>query len=165
MGDVKCMQNLGWKTWRKQTSWRTRHRYKGDYKMDLREVGYMDVDPTQLYMDRFSGRILCKWWWTLGSIKSAVWLLTVLQSSLQWTDIHSDIWWPTKTLSVVYTFTECMNIFYHQLLYQQLSSLCTSKFLMVWGNGSLATMFSPLVKPVNITNQLLMEEYCVCVWK
>jgi hypothetical protein len=30
---------------------------------------------------------------------------------------------------------------------------------MIWGNGSLAIIFCPLVKPVNTTKQLLTNEY------
>lgn len=57
------------------------------------------------------------------------------------------------------TFQKEWPLWYYLFIQLRLMALCTSNFLMVWGNGSLATIFSPLVKPASTTEQLLSMEY------
>jgi hypothetical protein len=44
MGDEKCMQNFGRKTWRKRPLERPRRRWNGNIKNDVRETGWEVVD-------------------------------------------------------------------------------------------------------------------------
>jgi hypothetical protein len=41
--EMECEQNVGLKTWKKETTWETRRRWKDNIKIDLEEIDYEDV--------------------------------------------------------------------------------------------------------------------------
>jgi len=54
----KYVQNFGLETWREETTWKTRCRWKDNIITDLREIGLESVDWIHLTQDRDH-------WWAL----------------------------------------------------------------------------------------------------
>jgi len=48
----KCIQNFGWKTWREETAWKTKHRWEDNIRMDLRGIGWEGVGGMTLALNR-----------------------------------------------------------------------------------------------------------------
>jgi hypothetical protein len=57
--DYKCIQNLGWKAWREQTTWKT-HAFKQN-NTKMKGIGWEGVDWIHLAQDKDQ-------WWVLVKI-------------------------------------------------------------------------------------------------
>jgi hypothetical protein len=56
-GGERCIQHFGWEAWRRPLG-RLRRRWEDNIKMDLREIGFGDVDWIHLAQDRDRWRTL-----------------------------------------------------------------------------------------------------------
>ena len=57
-GEEKRIQGFGWETKGKETAWETQSSWEDNIKMDLQEVGCVDMDWVDLARDRHKWRAL-----------------------------------------------------------------------------------------------------------
>lgn len=51
-----CKQNLGWKSLWEKISWKVQLRYENNFKEDVIEIGYEDVNQTEQVQDQVEQR-------------------------------------------------------------------------------------------------------------
>jgi hypothetical protein len=48
MKTMRSIQYFGWKTQRKETTWKTKHSWEDNIRMDVREIGWQSVERIHL---------------------------------------------------------------------------------------------------------------------